>query len=78
MTINEKNDRYKSAKDMPFERRRGKSAAELHRRRGKPMECHSFYLRPVLRNPPDIERLGRAIIELALRSPDQKADEKQG
>ena len=76
MTINEKNDRYKSAKDMPVELRRGKPAAELHRGRGRPIESHSFTLRPVLRNPPDIERLGRAIIELALRSPDQKPNEK--
>ena len=78
MTYNEKNDKYKSAlTDLPFEARKaGKPAKELHRGRGRPIESHSFYLRPVLRKPPDIERLGRAILELALRSSDQETAEK--
>ena len=78
MIHNHNNEKYKSALEgLPFEAREiGKAAIEFHRGRGRRMESHSFHLRPILRNPPDMERLGRAILELAMRSPGEESDQK--
>jgi len=78
MIYNENNDKYKSALEgLPFEAHQAdKSAIELRRGRGRRMEAHSFYLRPIPRKPPDMQRIGRAILELAMRSPDQNSEAK--
>jgi len=72
MTYNYNNEKYISALEgLPFETRRiGNAAVEFRRGRGRNMGSHKFYLRPILRNPPDMERLGRAILEQAMRSGD--------
>jgi len=69
MTHNIGNERYKSALEgLPFEARRMNGPSiEFRAGPGRKMEAHKFYLQPVLRNQPDIERLGRAILELAMR-----------
>jgi len=78
MIHNPNNEKYKSAlTGLPFETREiGKAAVEFRHGRGRKMETHNFHLRPILRNPPDIERLGRAILELAMRSPNKASDQK--
>jgi len=75
MIYNESNDKYKSALEgLSFEARQADiPAIEFHRGRGRRMESDKFYLRPVPRKPPDIQRIGRAILELAMRWPDQKS-----
>ena len=80
MTHNPNNEKYKSALDgLSFEARQvGKAAIEFRRSRGRRMESHKFFLRPVLRSPPDVKRLGCAILELAVRSGDQKTAKKEG
>jgi hypothetical protein len=69
MTCNQCNEKYKSALEgLPFEARKmSEAAAEEYVGRGRKMEAMGFYLRPVLREKPDVERLGRAILELALQ-----------
>ena len=58
MTNNPNNTKYKSALDnLPFEVRRADD--------GQKMKSQEFYLVPVFRKEPDIERLGRAILTLA-------------
>jgi len=78
MIHNHNNDKYKSALEgLPFEARHfSQPAIELRPGRGRRMESHAFYLRPVPRRPPDIQRIGRAILELAMRSPDQNSEAK--
>ena len=78
MTYNQNNTKYISAlKGLPFgTRQTGKAAVEFHRGRGRPMGSHRFHLRPILRDPPDMERLGRAILELAEQGGDQNGDGK--
>jgi len=68
MTCNPNNEKYKSALEgLPFEARQmGGPAIEFHVGRGRKMEAHKFFLRPVVLDNPDIDRLGRAILELAL------------
>ena len=72
MAYNHNNEKYKSALGgLPFAARHfSQPAIELRRGRGRSMGSHKFYLHPILRNPPDMERLGRAILELAVRSTD--------
>jgi len=78
MTPNPNNEKYKDAlNELPFEARQiGKATIEAHRGRGRRIESNSFFLRPVPRDPPDIKRIGRAILELAMRLPDQKTEGK--
>ena len=73
MICNPNNTKYKSAlADLPFEARQIEPAAvKFCVGTGWHMESLNFSLRPVLRNLPDIDRLGRAILELALRVDDQ-------
>ncbi|MCL1952794.1 MAG: hypothetical protein FWF60_08215 [Oscillospiraceae bacterium] len=73
MTRNQDNKKYKSALEgLPFEARQmDGQAIEFRGGTGRKMEAHKFYLRPVPRSQPDIERLGRAILELAMRGGDQ-------
>ena len=70
MINNPNNTKYKSALDnLPFEVRKADEP-------GRKMESQKFYLHPVLRDPPDIECLGRAILELAKLSCEQSSAEK--
>ena len=80
MIYNEHNDKYKSALDgLPFEARQAdKPAIELRHGRGRHMESDKFYLRPIPRKPPDLQRIGRAILELAMRWPDKTAGSDEG
>jgi len=73
MTRNPNNSQYKSAlEDLPFEARQlDGPAVEFRDGAGRKMEANKLFLRPVLRSQPDIERLGRAILELAMLSGDQ-------
>ena len=58
MINNPNNTKYKSAlNNLPFEVRKADD--------GRKMESQMFYLVPVFRKEPDIERLGRAILTLA-------------
>lgn len=68
MTPNPNNEKYKSAlAGLPFEARQNSDTTiEFHAGRGRRMEAHKFVLYPVVRDKPDIDRLGRAILELAL------------
>jgi len=76
MTINHNNEKYKSVfQGIPFEARRLNGAAVVFSN-GRRMGSHRFYLRPILRDPPDMERLGRAILELAEQGGDQNGDGK--
>ena len=73
MTRNHENEIYKSALEgLPFEARQlSGPAVELRSGAGRKMESNKFYLRVVPRSQPDIERLGRAILELAMLSSEQ-------
>jgi len=77
MTYNQNNEKYKSAfQGIPFEAKQlgGATAAS---RNGRRMESHNVKLRPVFRNPPDLARIGRALIEMAMNeSSDQKPAKK--
>jgi len=68
MTLNPNNERYKSALEgIPFDARQTSGMAiEMRAGRGRKMEAHKFFLRPVVRDQPDLDRLGRAILELAM------------
>ena len=58
MINNPNNTKYKSALDnLPYEVRRADD--------GHKLKSQEFYLVPVFRKEPDIERLGRAILEMA-------------
>jgi len=77
MTNNHNNEKYKSAfQGVPFEiRRLGGTIATSGN--GRRMESHCVRLRPVFRNPPDLERVGRALMEMAMNeSSDQKPAEE--
>jgi hypothetical protein len=75
MIINHNNEKYISVfQGIPFEARRLNGAAIVFSN-GRRMGSHKFHLRPILRNPPDMERLGRAILELASLDGDQKGGE---
>ena len=67
MINNPNNTKYKSAlENLPFgARQMSGPAIEFRAGPGRKLKSQEFYLRPVLRDPPDIERLGRAILELA-------------
>lgn len=68
MTRNPNSSIYKSALEgLPFEARQMGPAIEIHVGAGRQMGAHKFYLCPVLRSQPDIDRLGRAILELAMQ-----------
>jgi|GEM_PF-3370481 len=73
MICNPNNTKYKSAlADLPFEARQIEPVVvKFYTGTGRCMESLNFSLGPVLRNPPDIDRFGRAILELALRVNDQ-------
>jgi hypothetical protein len=77
MTHNHNNQKYKSVfQGIPFEARHLNGAAVVFGN-GRHMASHNVRLRPVFRNPPDLERVGRALIEMAMDdSGDQKAEEK--
>ena len=77
MIINHNNEKYKSVfQGIPFEARQLKGAAVVFGN-GRRMESHNVRLRPVFRTPPDLERVGRALIEMAMEdSGDQKSEEK--
>jgi len=75
MSYYHNNEKYKSVfHGIPFEVRKLNGARVLSGRR---MESHNMRLQPVFRNPPDLERVGRALIEMAMdESSDQKPAEK--
>jgi len=75
MTYNYNNEKYTSALGgLPVGWKTRKVAVEFRPGRGRKMESHKLRIYPILRNPPDTERLGRAILELALLSGNQKSE----
>jgi hypothetical protein len=77
MTTNHRNEKYKSVfQDIPFEAKRLNGTAFVFGN-GRPMRSHNVRLHPVFRNPPDLERVGRALIEMAVeKDSDQKSAAK--
>jgi hypothetical protein len=77
MTINHNNAKYKAVfQGIPFEARQ---ADQMRRKRESLMGSPKVRLRPVYRDPPDLERIGRALLEMVLLSKtgDQKSAENQ-
>jgi len=67
MTRNQANEYRSALEGLPFEARQMSGlAVEFRGGAGRKMGAHKFYLHPVLRSQPDIDRLGRAILELAM------------
>ena len=61
MTYNHNNEQYKSVfQGIPFEARR-LNGTRILSDNGRRMESHHVSLRPIFRNPPDLERVGRAL-----------------
>jgi len=77
MTYNHNNEKYQSVfQGIPFEVKK-LNGVRILSGNGRRMESHNVRLRPVFRNPPDLERVGRALIEMAMdESSDQKPAEK--
>jgi len=66
MILNPNNEKYKSAVESVLP---GANESTLVFRPGRErkLDSQQFSLHPVLRQPPDIDRLGRAILEMAMR-----------
>ena len=73
MIYNSNNTKYKSVlAGLTFGARQiGNAAVEIRGGVGRRMEAHNFSLYPVLRDPPDLDCLGRAILEFAMRESEQ-------
>ena len=69
MTINPNNEKYISAvESVPTAvRQEGEPTLVFRPGQERTLDSQRFSLHPVLRQPPDIDRLGRAILEMAMR-----------
>jgi len=69
MILNPNNQKYKSASNgWPFDAQYiGEPALVFRPGRERKLDSQKFSLQPVFRSQPDIDRLGRAILEMAMR-----------
>jgi len=73
MVYNEENQKYKSGlTGVPFKVKTLAGDKNGSSKAGHRLKSADFYLVPVFRNPPDLGRVGRALIEMALSEPDDK------
>lgn len=49
-----------------------------HTKHGRPMSSHNVKVTPEFRKDPDIEKLGRALIAVAMRIAEQKQAQEAG
>jgi len=69
MIYNPNNTKYTSALSslLPETRQHSEQTLVYSPGRERNLDSQKFSLRPVFRNSPDIDRLGRAILEMAMR-----------